>query len=334
LNRKKVVFLTEGSNAIGLGHVTRCLALSQAFFEEGCTSKFMIHGDDSYKSILNHPNCRRIDWLNGIDEIKLDLQNAIIVVDTFSISEKLLAELSCFGKVSILDDFIRREHSNRLVIDWTINSEKIFYTKKNESSKYLLGHNYIALRRPFWDREEFVLHPDIRNVLIMFGSGDIRNLCTYVSKLLNKFDSSLMKTMVISSASPNRLAAEKMVDSKTRLVIDANANEVFALMKNSDLAIASGGQTLYELACVGVPTISVMLIDNQADDIQGWNEVGFTSYAGQWDGKELDLNILRCLRNLTSLQERQRRSEIGQSLVDGQGARRVVRYILNENHDC
>jgi spore coat polysaccharide biosynthesis predicted glycosyltransferase SpsG len=334
LTKKRVIFLTEGSRSMGNGHLTRCLALSQAFLERGHVSTFFVHGDNTITSILRHVEYEKVQWLTGIGRIKSRLQNAILVVDTFSITDELLNELSNISKVTVLDDFIRREHHNRLVVDWTINAENTVYIHKNPSSRYLLGRKYIALRRPFWDCPKFVIKPLIENVLITFGSGDIRHLNPRIYDILQKHYPSLKKTIIMGGASQSRGAIEALADSTTTIIVDANAEDMLSSMKKADIAIASGGQTLYELACVGVPTISVMLIDNQLDDINGWQKSGFTCHAGLWDNVNLNHNILSCFNKLEAIKPRQRASLIGQKLVDGQGARRISDIILAETHDC
>jgi len=333
LTKKRAIFLTEGSRSLGFGHLTRCLALSQAFLERGHVSMFIVHGDASIISTLQDVEYKQVQWLNGIESIKYHLQNAILVVDTFSISDELLYELSNISKVTILDDFIRRDHNNHLVVDWTIKAEEKFYTYKNPSSCYLLGHKYIALRRPFWNCPKFVIKPLIGEVLITFGGGDIRNLSPRIFDLLHKHYPLVKKTIIIGGASQSKDAIETLTDPMITIIVDANADEMLSMMKNADIAIASGGQTLYELACVGVPTISVMLINNQMDDIRGWQEVGFTYHAGLWDDVNLNQNILSCFRKLKTIETRQERSMIGQKLVDGQGARCIVEFILAETYD-
>jgi UDP-2,4-diacetamido-2,4,6-trideoxy-beta-L-altropyranose hydrolase len=318
---------------MGLGHLTRCLALSQAFMERGFLSRFIVQGDDSIDSVLQFVPYEKAQWLNGIENIKSKLQNALLVVDTFSISDELLDELSKISRVTILDDFIRREHNNHIVIDWTINAENKFYSNKNLSSRYLLGHEYIALRYPFWDCTKFVIEPLIEDVLITLGSGDIRQLIPRISEILKKHYPLVRKKIVIAGSSQSRKVIEALADSMTTIIVDANADEMHSIMKNADIAIASGGQTLYELACVGVPTISVMLIDNQLDDIEGWQEVGFTQHAGSWEDVNLCQNILSCFCHLEGIETRQERSMIGQKLVNGKGARLIVDIISAEIND-
>lgn len=330
---KRIIFLTEGGLKIGFGHLTRCIALYQAFLEKGFLSTFIVHGDDSVINVLHDVPFLRKNWLNGIECIKSTIENSIIIVDTFSISDKLLIQLSDISKITILDDFIRRDHHNKLVIDWTINTENKFYIHKNPTSRYLLGHKFIALRHPFWNCPKYFVKPKIENVLITLGSGDIRNLIPHISNMLQKNNPAVMKTIIVGSSNQNKKTIEDLIDNKTTIIFDANADEMRINMMKADIAIASGGQTLYELACVGLPTISIMLIDNQLDDINGWHGVGFTKHAGAWNDIDLHNNILSCFESLETIDTRQEISKIGQQLVDGQGARRIIEMILEELYD-
>ena len=319
---------------MGFGHLTRCLALSQAFLEKGYVSSFIVHGDDSIQSVLQDVEYEKCQWLNGIEELRTRLQNAFLIIDSLSISEDLLEEVSGLTKVIILDDFIRREHHDSIIIDWTINAENKFYTHRDPSSHYLLGHEYISLRNPFWGSTKFFVKPAIENVLITFGGGDVRNLTPRVLDILKNNYPSVMKTIIIGGGYRNRATIEEKADNMTTIYSDTSAETMMSCMADADVVIASGGQTLYELACVGAPTISIMLIDNQLDDIDGWEESGFTCHAGSWDDIDLENNILSCLHSLEPIGARQSKSAIGQDIVDGQGARRIVSTVLEKLHDC
>ena len=86
--QKKIYFLTEGSVSMGHGHLTRCVALSQAFSEKGVLSRFIVHGDDSVDQVLKGLDYHKIDWLSGQPRIHEFLGNKTVVIDTFSISKK------------------------------------------------------------------------------------------------------------------------------------------------------------------------------------------------------------------------------------------------------
>ena len=100
------------------------------------------------------------------------------------------------------------------------------------------------------------------------------------------------------------------------------------VMINSDIAISACGQTLYELARIGLPAIGICIAENQSQNIKGWEDVGFLEYIGWYNDKDLENNLKKAISKLKSKEERKTRSAIGKKCVDGQGARRVVSRIL------
>ncbi|MDQ7082427.1 MAG: glycosyltransferase [Aquificota bacterium] len=64
-------------------------------------------------------------------------------------------------------------------------------------------------------------------------------------------------------------------DPNTELIFYPSAEEMKNLMLDADIAISAGGQTLYELARVGVPTIAVAVAENQMWNVSEWQEAGF-----------------------------------------------------------
>ena len=82
---------------------------------------------------------------------------------------------------------------------------------------------------------------------------------------------------------------------------------------------------------MGIPTIAVLIIDNQKEDINGWKETGFIEYAGSWDDETTYLNILKYVNLIISNYDSYKtKSSIGKRLVDGQGARRIIEYLLKK----
>ena len=99
-------------------------------------------------------------------------------------------------------------------------------------------------------------------------------------------------------------------------------------MLASDLAIAGGGTTLYELAATGTPTFAFCLADNQGRNIKGMSGTGTLINMG-W-GNKFDKEAFR--KEVSKLADRQilrkRMSRKGQELVDGKGNLRVSKVIM------
>ena len=96
-------------------------------------------------------------------------------------------------------------------------------------------------------------------------------------------------------------------------------------MREADMAIAGGGQTLYELAATGTPTIAVQLFDNQASSVAGLVELGAVLDGGRFDGtKSLRAMTSRVHELMRDAELRRSCSRQGQAVVDGRGAERVA----------
>ena len=136
----------------------------------------------------------------------------------------------------------------------------------------------------------------------------------------------LRKDIIIGNAFGNIDAIKREVDKNTNLIYFPDTKKTKDIMLRSDIAISSGGQTLYELARVGVPTIAFLQAENQRLNLEAWDKEGFIEYVGGYNN--LGKKISQGLDRLPLRKERARRSGIGMRLVDGQGARRTREALL------
>ena len=101
-------------------------------------------------------------------------------------------------------------------------------------------------------------------------------------------------------------------------------------MLESDIAISACGQTLNELASVGVPTIGICIAENQLGNIKGWEQIGFLEYAGWNKENSCIKKIKNLLKYLEDTKVRENKSKIGRKFIDGKGEKRIARYLLTE----
>ena len=93
-------------------------------------------------------------------------------------------------------------------------------------------------------------------------------------------------------------------------------------MWKCDLAISAGGQTTYELARVGVPTIAIGLAENQRNNIRGWIEKGFLKKELWYDDDNLFEELIGEIITKADGVNNNR------NFCDGQGARRITEFLL------
>ena len=326
----EVYIITEGTKKTGFGHLTRCLSLYQSFIEKKIFPFLVVHGDETSASLLEGTNHIVLNWITQYEQL-LDLlpSKSIVIIDT------LLADISLIEKIIIhvshpviIDDYKRQSYSKGIIIDWTIFSESLYQTK----NLYLAGTNYVALRKDFWNVPPKKINSVVKNILITMGGNDIRNLTPGILYLIQEKFPDFNIRVIVGKAFTNEkeIVAKKEKNKETELLYNLNASQMVTAFTEADIVISAGGQTLYELARIGTPTIAVQIIDNQKFDIEGWLKTGFIDFAGNWDDIDLRKKISGFLNILIDdFTLRKKKSELGRKFVDGKGAERIVTSLLD-----
>ncbi len=325
----KILILTEGGKNIGFGHVSRMLAVYQAFEEIRVKPYILVKGDNSVEYVLREANWEIFDWIKYPDGIKNKFNNIdLLFIDSYIASAEIYEYLSEIAKFPVYyDDFGRIEYPCGIVVNGNIHAEKINYPKK-ECVKYLLGTEYLPIRREFWEIEEKRISGEMRKVLITFGGEDFRCMTSKVLKVLVSEFPDLHKKVVIGKGFRKEIINEckEIADKKTEFIYFPNAEGMKRLMLESDIAISGGGQTLYEMARVGLPPIAIVVADNQIMQVKSFFEKGFVQNFFYWD-RLTEKDIITSVTYLSSLYLRREKSRIGRNLIKGCGVRKMVKEL-------
>lgn len=323
----KVVILTEGGKDFGYGHVARCSSIFQAFEYYNVSPKFIVNGDDSINSILSDIDVKFVDWLN--DSFIID-EADIVVIDSYFADFDFYSGLSNnIPLVVYIDDNNRLEYPKGIVVNGTLDVSNINYSQR-ENINYLTGNIFIPLRKDFWNVPKLKINESIENILITMGGNDLRNLTPKLLELLNDNFPGVIKKVIITNSFDNVSEIESLKNDSVELIYSPDSSEIINTMSSVDLAISASGQTLYELACIGVPTIAIGIIDNQKNNIKNWINQGFIEYAGCWNDNDLLKNILDKINYLNNNNIRNNKQLIGTQAVDGKGSLNIVKNVLNE----
>jgi spore coat polysaccharide biosynthesis predicted glycosyltransferase SpsG len=226
-----------------------------------------------------------------------------------------------------VDDDNRLPYPPGIVVNGSIFPERFDYPAA-EGVTRLLGPRYIPLRSVFWDLPSPAEPGPLRTLLVTFGGTDLRDLTPRCVRALAAAFPSLRLRVVVAPAFANREAIEEALGGAGDVLFDPAPAEICRAMRTADAAVSAAGQTLYELACVGVPTVAVTVADNQRHDAAGWQEAGFLAYAGHWSDPGLLDAVRRAVEGLRDPAVRARAARAGRGLVDGRGALRVARCLL------
>jgi len=323
-----VLILTEGGRDIGFGHVARCVSLCQAFEEKGIVPEIIVNGDPTVKDLLKGKKYRTFNWLEEKDNL-LNTKRAmdVIIIDSYLADAEFYDSVASSSVTGVyIDDYKRLDYPKGIVLNVNIYAEKLDYPEK-EGITYLLGSRYALLRKEFWGMPKKEIKDNIESVMITFGANDTRNMAPTILKFLNDKYPDLTKNVVIGAGFRNKKAIEILKNKKTNLIYSPGAEKIKQVMLESDFAISAGGQTLYELACLGLPTIGICVAENQMLNIKGFEKEGLLSYIGWYYDEALLSNLDKGIGKLASREGRIKKSRRNRVLFDGQGASRALSYI-------
>lgn len=306
----KIIILTEGGKNFGFGHITRCIGLYQYFErEEGAVPIMFINGDKSIKYLLSNIKYNIFNWLNQDEKILSTIKSAeVVIIDSYLADKDFYRKVSERVKTALFfDDYKRIDYPKGIVVNGSIYAKEIKYPNKN-GINYLLGPKYIILRKEFGHIARRKIKKGIKRILISFGGINHVKLISQITNYLSgKFNYTFNCIGV-----RNKVDAEKIRDA----------------MLTSDCCISGGGQTVHELARCGIPTLGICFADNQLLNLKKWESAGFLKFVGWQTDKNLFINIEKALLNLHP-QKQLQMQRIGRKLVDGQGAKRIVKEILS-----
>lgn len=316
-----LLILTEGGEGIGLGHITRCSAIAGWVNKQGRKCRMVINWHGSGHNPGNFEEACWMDWEAAEASFRA------VLVDSYKAPAAVYGKIkSLAGRLVVIDDYQRLpEYGADLVINPNTYSDKIPYAEKAAG-----GNQYVILREAFREcTEKYRLRDEVKNILVTVGGTDTRSMLPVLADILKKED---FKVVFICG---NETAEQAMKDRfggnpLFRFYGFAGPDLMCRLMLDCDMAISACGQTLHELAYLGVPTIGVCIGDDQLLNQQAYIDAGFLSTAIGWDSEGLESLLLSELSELDKKEIRAAKNKTGLSIVDGKGVERIAKLIFND----
>lgn len=311
------------------------MAIYQALQERGIKAEFIINSTDGIESLLKGTKYLAFDWLNEKESLFRKINAAdLIIVDSYLAGQSLLKEISLRArKVVYLDDNKRLHYPAGIVINGSVYAGTLRYPR-NKKISYLLGTKYAPLRKSFWRLSQKRIHKRVKSVLITFGGDDNERITDKILVFLINRYPELHKNVIIGMVGTHLKRLKKLYGPLVKFVHSPTAEKMKSIMLNADFAICAGGQTLYELARIGVPVIVVTIARNQLNNVIGWQREGFIEYAGARRDRDLFVKLDRKISSIMPQTQRLKKSKIGRSCVDGKGSLRIADKLIKDINYC
>jgi UDP-2,4-diacetamido-2,4,6-trideoxy-beta-L-altropyranose hydrolase len=345
-----LIIRADASIAIATGHVMRCLALAEAWQDAGgnvifamaestpaIDARLLLEGMEIVQ--LNAvPNS--IEDACTVSALASDRQATWVVADGYRFDSQYQRNLKNAGlKLLFIDDLGQCKHySADIVLDQNVHASEKMYANRESYTQLLLGPRHIMLRREFQVRRDWRRKvPQFgRKLLITMGGSDPDNLTLRLIEAFPEISVPDLEITVVAGGSNPQLTElqRRVAELDLPIQLVGNASNMPDLMAQSDVAIICAGGTLWELLYMGCATLSYFRTPVQGQIIAELDDMGAVHSMGAVE--DFDQNsLVRAVAETMACQDlRERMTELGRKLVDGEGIGRVLDSVLSSGVDC
>lgn len=267
--------------------------------------------------------------------ILAELQPDWLIVDHYALDARWEEALKPYcRKLMVIDDLADRPHACDLLLDQTFGRQPEDYRAWVPAEcRRLCGSQYALLRPEFAALRPYSLRrraePQLRHLLITMGGVDKDNATGQILAALriSPLPVDCRITVVMGATAPWLAEVERLAQAMPwPTQVRIGVSDMAQLMADSDLAIGAAGATSWERCCLGLPTIMLVLADNQRLVAQGLEQAQAARIIKQTQ------DIASCLPGLLrELIEQpmflQNMSQSAARIVDGQGTATVIHLL-------
>jgi UDP-2,4-diacetamido-2,4,6-trideoxy-beta-L-altropyranose hydrolase len=337
---RRILFRVDAASTVGLGHLQRCLSLAAALRHFGVMCFFLTNDDSEahervsrfgfdHRTLVYNQSWGKADVEKTVST-GAKLNCSAVIVDSDYEGAEYLDQLQRSGYfVVAIEDTVPHQFPCHMVINGDAHARQLHYESPFKDVQYLLGPEYSILRPEFWNLPDRLPSDKVDNVLVTLGGADTYNIMPRVLKILDNMQKRFAVTAIVGPFFKNYAEIQAIAQvSQRNIRLVKSPDSVCNLMMKADLAISAGGQTLYELACVGCPTVAVRVADNQDGQLAAFEKSGFIRISGDGSQNNIVKAIAETLKPLLVHREiRVAMASAGQCLIDGRGALRVANRI-------
>ncbi|MBU5615217.1 UDP-2,4-diacetamido-2,4,6-trideoxy-beta-L-altropyranose hydrolase [Geomonas azotofigens] len=306
----KVFFRADSSVDIGAGHVMRCLTLAAALREGGCAVSFIsrdLPGNiganveaAGYRIFRLPAGATPSHEVPFVLDVQADIEQSAeilrqaggadwLVIDHYGVDatwETALRPL--VGHIMVIDDVANRSHDCDLLLDQNLyeDMETRYDGLVPEQCAKFLGPRYALLRDEFVQARRSLRERDgsVKRILITFGGGDASNETAKALeawRMVGRDDVAV--DVVVGGANPHREQLKALCAELPNISFHCNVNNMAQMMSEADLAIGAGGSTTWERCFLGLPSITLIVADNQAATTKAVAAKGATLNVGWYE---------------------------------------------------
>lgn len=317
MNPLRVIFRTDASVRIGIGHVMRCLTLAEALREGGAECRFICReheghlleqirqrGFDAYGLPIATESAERADsghredstqsawlgsdWATDAAQTKVGAGGTAVdwvIVDHYALDarwERAIRQIC--HRLMVIDDIANRPHLCDLLIDQNYEDEERYKKFVTTSCRLLLGPRYALLRPEYAEHraKKTFEGESVKRVLVFFGGSDPLDLTGTALKALSVSALNELKVdVVVGTNYLHHDSLKQIAQLRGNTTVHQPRSHLADLMAGADIAVGAGGVTNWERMCLGLPSLVVVVAENQAPISEILNRSGVIRLLGK-----------------------------------------------------
>ncbi len=332
----RILFVVDAGAQVGGGHVMRCLTLARALEAQGAGYAFL--GPPAAGEVLETfwPDATRLtaassspaDLAAGAARAPFDA----IVFDHYGLGANEHRAMAQGRPTLVIDDLADRHLAADLVLDAGPERTAADYDGlAPDGARLLLGPQFAPVRPEFAALREPALAwrgEPVQRILVAMGLTDVGAITSRVVERLRPKVGDVGLDIVVGAAAPSVPGLVKVARRDNRLMLHVDTPHMARLTAEADIGIGAPGSSTWERCVLGLPSITVVLAENQKPAARALaeREAALVLDVTRPDfDAALDLAVFKLLRD-----QQLRRTLAGRSaeICDGLGAGRTAEAFL------
>jgi UDP-2,4-diacetamido-2,4,6-trideoxy-beta-L-altropyranose hydrolase len=328
--KKKMVCRAEGSNAIGMGHIMRCIAITE-MLKDAFDIQFALSTQGEAQGVLKKNNIPVIVLSEQMDT-NFAKSFDVVVLDGYWYDHNYVKELRKQKVLVVqIDDIPSGEYYCDLLINHAVSADYSNATF-HFPCKILTGSRYALLRGCFLEAaKKEPIQKTLSTITVTMGGADPLNYTTYLinalKPLIHEFR---LKLQVLTGPAFKHYADLNAATASipgAKLLSDLDPEEMKTLLANTSLLICPASTIVYEACAVGVPTLAFLTAENQRNIYEGLVSSGVVAAGGDLSEDaigELTKIVSDVIANYGSVSNKMSDQR---KLIDGRSGQRIREEI-------
>ena len=332
LGRKKIIARVDGSKSIGLGHIYNMLTILNQFRNDEIL--ILMNDENSLGKEKFKENLYNVKLVKNQTEVFSEIKKFnpdIIFNDILNTKKNYMKKLKKEEKFLVnFEDLGEGRKEANLVIN------PIFSTTKKLSNEYY-GSKFACVRDEFRIFERTKIRRKIEKISITLGGVDSSNYTCKIIQIIyqNKILTDVIINIILGFGFKHKEKLMKLInlmkEHKYKIVIIEKTDFISKYILDSDFVIVSNGRTIFEIASLKIPMISLSV--NSRERQHNFVNEKKTGYQINMVKSSIEKELINSINNMTKFEKRKIFLDNLEKIDLKNGIERVV-HMINYSYNA